>query len=60
MADPVPPDAADDTGTPRWVKVQGIFVVLLVLLVIGMLAGGGHGPAVDSPGNYVRPEGGHR
>jgi hypothetical protein len=39
----------ESKGMPRWVKVTGIVVVLLVLLVIGMLLlmrsmGGGFGP----------------
>ncbi|MCT7378225.1 hypothetical protein [Chelativorans salis] len=51
MADPTP-----DTngGMPLWVKVQGVFVVLLVLIVVGMFSGvvnellgsGGHGMPV--------------
>ena len=41
MADP-PPDAGDDTSTPRWVKVFGIVAIVLVLLfVILHLTGGG-------------------
>jgi hypothetical protein len=37
------PDADDDQGTPRWVRVSGaICAVLVVLVVITMLAG--HGP----------------
>lgn len=55
MADPPPyPDTGDDTGvgtdrgsppsTPRWVKVFGIIVIVLVLLfVILHLTGGGFG-----------------
>jgi len=31
-------------GTPRWVKVFGIIVIVLVLLVGIMMLGGGHGP----------------
>ena len=35
-----------DTGTPRWVKVLGIIVLVVVLLVVvGMLIGGEHGPS---------------
>jgi uncharacterized membrane protein len=38
-------------GTPRWVKVFGIIVLVLVLLfVVGMfIAGGGHGPGRHAP-----------
>ncbi len=45
------PDANDDTGTPRWVKVFGIIALVLVLLfVVLLLAGGGsHGPARHTP-----------
>jgi len=72
MAHPFPqPDPGDDTGTPRWVKVQGIFVVLLLLVAIGMatglvnrlspfgLEGGGHGPAGDRVGDHAPSESGH-
>jgi len=34
-------------GTPRWVKILGIVVILLVLLFVIMhLAGGGMGPGM--------------
>ena len=41
MADPPP-----YPGTPRWVKVFGIIVIVVVVLVVaGMFIGGGeHGP----------------
>jgi hypothetical protein len=32
------------TSTPRWVKVFGVIVIILILLVGVMLLGGGHGP----------------
>ncbi|UUZ65305.1 hypothetical protein LP417_12350 [Polaromonas sp. P1-6] len=32
------------TSTPRWVKVFGVIVVVLVLLIGIMMLGGGHGP----------------
>lgn len=36
-------------GTPRWVKIFGVVVVLfLILLVVGFLLGG-HGPGLHSP-----------
>jgi hypothetical protein len=42
-------------GTPRWVKLSGIVVLILVLvLVTAHLAGGGMGP-----GMHVAPAGGH-
>ena len=46
MADPPP-----YPGTPRWVKVFGIVVaVLLVLVVARMFVGGGeHGPGRHAP-----------
>ena len=35
----------DDEGTPRWVKVFGVIAaVAIVLLVILLVFGGGHGP----------------
>lgn len=51
-------------GTPRWVKVFGIVVLVLILLVAGvMVAGGGqHGPrrhmpagAPSGPGGDTQP-----
>jgi hypothetical protein len=42
----------DDTGTPRWVKVFGIIVLVLVLLVAIIIAtglGGEHGPGRHLP-----------
>lgn len=47
MGDPPP-----YPGTPRWVKVSGIVVGVLVLLaVILMLAGGG--PVRHGPGRHI-------
>jgi hypothetical protein len=41
----VGPGRASTTGTPRWAKVSGIIaIVLAVLFVILLLAGGEHGP----------------
>jgi hypothetical protein len=41
----VGPDHEPPTGTPRWVKVVGIIVivVILALLMVGLVTGG-HGP----------------
>jgi len=37
-------------GTPRWVKVFGIIVIVLVLLVVAMMfIGGEHGPGRHAP-----------
>ena len=50
MADPPP---YPDTGTPRWVIIAGIIVLVLVLLVgIMLFAGGGLG-------GHTPPAGGH-
>jgi hypothetical protein len=65
MAD-LPPnsDRSQDTdtrpGMPRWVKVFGIIVIVLVLLfVISMLAGVRHGPGMHTPsgdaGGHIPP-----
>jgi hypothetical protein len=38
-------DTANDTGTPRWVKVFGIIALIVILLfVILLLTRGSHGP----------------
>lgn len=57
MADPPP-----YPGTPRWVKVFGIIVLVLVLLLVArVLIGGGHGPGRHAPtgdaGSQVLPSG---
>lgn len=60
MDDRHPHESAGQTGTPLWVKIQGVFVALLLLIVVGMssglispgligLEGGGHGPAMHAP-----------
>lgn len=65
MADPLPyPDSKSDTDdatdvrpdrvrptrTPRWVKMFGIIVlVLILLLVVQILMGGNHGPGRHIP-----------
>ena len=38
-------------GTPRWVKVFGIIVIVLVLLVVArmFIGGGEHGPGRHAP-----------
>ncbi|MDQ4077837.1 MAG: hypothetical protein M3220_16515 [Chloroflexota bacterium] len=37
-------------GTPRWVKVFGIIVIVVVLLVVAMMfTGGKHGPGRHIP-----------
>jgi len=45
-------------GTPRWVKVFGIVVLVLVLFVVVMMAtgvGGKHGPGRHMPSAGQRP-----
>ncbi|MDQ3692449.1 MAG: hypothetical protein M3464_02310 [Chloroflexota bacterium] len=46
MAEPSP-----YPGTPRWLKVFGIIVIVVVLLVVGLMfiGGGEHGPGRHSP-----------
>jgi hypothetical protein len=31
-------------GTPRWVKVSAVVAFLVIMLVVALLALGGHGP----------------
>ncbi|HYG56690.1 MAG TPA: hypothetical protein VD902_01290 [Symbiobacteriaceae bacterium] len=72
MADrPTNPDNGNDTGVrttedrppaiPRWVKVSGSIIGLLVLLVVGVMIfdGGNHGPGRHLPGGQTPPGGGH-
>lgn len=42
-----PEDGATAPGIPRWVKVSGLVVAVLVLLlvVVMLLVGGEHGPS---------------
>lgn len=46
-------DGSSIGSTPRWVKVQGAFVVLLILVVVAMSSGllGGHGHGGMSRGH---------
>ena len=50
-------------GTPRWVKVLGIIVIVAILLVVAIMfiSGGRHGPGRHSPsggaGGQVPPSG---
>lgn len=71
MADPSP-----HPGMPRWVKVSGIVVIVVVLLfvVARMFIGGEHGPGRHTPSgdaggqvppssvmeDHASPEGGRR
>jgi hypothetical protein len=55
MADPPP-----YPGAPRWVKVSGIIVIVLVLLVIAVVftgVGGPHGPGRHLPSSSVTEPG---
>ena len=44
-------DLKTTTSTPRWVKVSGIVVLILVLLVVAIMfiSGGEHGPGRHLP-----------
>ena len=68
-------DRGSTIGTPRWVKVFGIVVTVVVLLLVGLMlfGGGDHGPSrhapggepaeqvkQEAPGDRAPPEGGHR
>jgi hypothetical protein len=54
-------------GAPRWVKVSGIVVGLLLLLAVGMMlvdpdrhGPGRHMAGTGAASNHTAPEGGHR
>ncbi len=42
-------DLGSVMSTPRWAKVFGVIVIVLILLMGVMLLGGGHGPGVHVP-----------
>jgi hypothetical protein len=45
-------------GTPRWVKVAGAVVAVLVLLVVVKAVAGGHGPGRHLGGDNPSSNGG--
>ncbi|MFD1116550.1 hypothetical protein ACFQ3A_19480 [Sphaerisporangium aureirubrum] len=47
--------SGDGTGIPRWVKVTGIVVAVLVVLVVALLLTGEHGPGRHSGGMGGNP-----
>lgn len=56
MADPPPwpdtkPHIGDDTTTPRWVKVFGIIVGVVILLFVILLVT--RGPGDHGPGRHI-------
>ena len=44
-------DRKSTTSTPRWVKVSGLVVIILVLLAVAIMviSGGEHGPGRHMP-----------
>jgi hypothetical protein len=50
MSDPRLDRTGETTGTPVWLKVFGIVVLIVVVLfVVVTFAGGGHGPGLHGP-----------
>ena len=48
------PEHSSTRGTPRWVKVFGIILAVVVLLfVISLLAGVRHGPGLHTPSSSL-------
>lgn len=43
-----------NSSTPRWVKVFGIIVIILVLFVVIMMITGNHGPGRHMPSDNTR------
>jgi hypothetical protein len=61
MADPSPgagPERGPAPGTPRWVKISGIILGVLVLLFVLMLFLGG-GPGGHGPWQHTSSSAGH-
>lgn len=58
MAEPTPAHNSTPPKAPRWVKVSGLIVALVVVAVVLImaLAGGEHGPGRHLPGG---DDGGH-
>lgn len=54
-------DGSSTGSTPRWVKVQGTFVALLILVVVAMSSGllGGHGHGGNMSLGHQQTTGGH-
>jgi hypothetical protein len=54
-----PVDRGTPTGTPRWVKVFGAIVLLVVVLfiVVVLIRGGEHGPGRHGGSNVDTPQG---
>jgi hypothetical protein len=57
---PSDPDTGDGTGRPRWVKVFGIIVLIVILLLVILkfttgvgMDGGEHGPVGQAPPSSV-------
>ena len=44
------PDPGSTTGTPRWVKLFGIIIIVLVLMFVILMLVGGHDPSKWSHG----------
>lgn len=44
--------AGDPPPRPRWVKVSGVLLAVLVLAVVAMVLFGGHGPGRHGPGQH--------
>lgn len=44
-----PAVAVSRMDTPRWVKIAGALLLILLLLTVGMLLAGGHGPGAHYP-----------
>jgi hypothetical protein len=57
---PQPTSSRDpDGGMPLWVKVQGVLVVLLILIVLGMFTGSLNIGLLPGGGGHGMPGGGH-
>jgi uncharacterized cupredoxin-like copper-binding protein len=54
----MPPEGDAPPSAPRWVKVSGVIVGVVIILAIALVVLGGHGPGQHGPGQHLSSGGG--